>query len=180
MVRRILAAFLLAAALPASSPPRAHAQAQDALENSLRSAEYSRDPRAIVGALIDLARYNREQGRARVALDYARRALAAAQSAASLPLVDRAWEEVIACQERAGDTSGALASFRRYQEEHDRLAADEAGKRLAQVEARYQTERKAADAERAQRDRNGEEEDGQRGGARRGWHARSIASVPLQ
>jgi len=152
MDRRILAALLLPAALLASSPSRARAQAQDALENSLRSAEYSRDPRAIVGALVDLARYNREQGRARPALEYARRALAAAQSASSRELVDRAWEEVIACQERAGDMSGALASFRRYREEHDRLAAEEARRHLEQAEARYQTERKAAAAERAQRD----------------------------
>ena len=152
MVRRVLAALLLPAALLTSAPSPARAQAQGALDNNLRSAEYSRDPRAIVRALIDLARYHREQGRARPALEYARRALATAQSAASRQLVDRAWEEVIACQERAGDTSGALESFRRYQEEHDRLAAEEARKQLAEVEGRYQAERKSAEAERAQRD----------------------------
>ena len=75
MLRRVLAVLLLPAALLASSASLVRAQAHDALENTLRAAEYSGDPRAIVGALLDLSRFNREQGRVRLALDYARRAL---------------------------------------------------------------------------------------------------------
>jgi diguanylate cyclase (GGDEF)-like protein len=133
---------------PASS--RGGALALDALENALKTAEYSGRPRAVVDALLNLARFNREQGRARQALEYARRALAAAQAARSRELVDRSWEEIIAAQERGGDAAGALASFRRYKEEHDRLAADEERRRLDGVEQTYRAERKAIDAERAQ------------------------------
>jgi diguanylate cyclase (GGDEF)-like protein len=171
MAGRALAAFLLTAAAlataaPASSgqaglqprsvpqpdPPPVRGPAQDALENSLRTAEYSGDPRAIVGALLDLARFNREQGRARQALAYSRRALEAAEAARSRELVDRSWEEMIASQERAGDTAGALASFRRYKEEHDRLTAEEERRRVERVEQKYEAERKASDAERARRE----------------------------
>ena len=152
MLRRILAALLLPAALLASSASPARAQALDALENTLRTAEYSRDPAAIVGALLDLARFNREQGRIRPALDYARRALTAAQGAGALDLIDRSWEEVIACQERAGDVSGALGSFRRYKEEHDRAVAAQERKQLDLAEQKYQVEKKAVASERAQRE----------------------------
>jgi diguanylate cyclase (GGDEF)-like protein len=169
MVRRILAALLLPPALAAfatqsdparrggppprsAQPPAGGALALDALENELKAAEYSRDPAAIVGALLELARVNREQGRVRIALDHSRRALAAAQAAGSRELIDRSWEDVIAGQERAGDTPGALASYRHYKDEHDRLAAEDERKLLAQAEQKYQAERKASEAQRAQRD----------------------------
>jgi len=152
MLRRVLAALLLPAALLASSASLVRAQARDALDNTLRTAEYSRDPRAIVGALLDLARFDREQGRVRPALDYARRALTAARDAGARDLIDRSWEELIACQERAGDAAGALASFRRYKEEHDRAIAAEERKQLGVAEQKYQAERKATENERAQRE----------------------------
>src|SRR5215213_3184575 len=161
MVRRLLAALLLPPALaafaaqPRSTPPgepAGRALALDALENELKAAEYSRDPAAIVGALLELARINREQGRVRIALDYSRRALAAAQASGSRELVDRSWEDVIAGQERAGDTPGALASYRRYKDEHDRLIAEEEHERLARAEQKYLAERKASEAERAHRE----------------------------
>ena len=152
MLRRVLAVLLLPAALLASSASLVRAQAHDALENTLRTAEYSRDPRAIVGALLDLARFDREQGRVRPALDYARRALSAAQGAGARDLIDRSWEELIACQERAGDAAGALASFRRYKDEHDRAIAAEERKQLDLAEQKYQAERKATENERAQRE----------------------------
>jgi diguanylate cyclase (GGDEF)-like protein len=174
MLRCVLAALPLLAALLASSHPAvadngspqappapvvppagapvARAQAEDALENNLRTAEYGNDARAIVTALIDLARFYRQQGRTGPALDYARRALAAAQRSGSGELIDPSWEELIAAQERAGDTAGALASFRRYKEEHDRAAAAEESRRLNQVEQKYQVERKASEDERAKRE----------------------------
>ena len=161
MAQRALVALLLTAAALATPAPAAPAGqptapprglAQDALDNNLRTAEYSGDPRAIVGALLDLARFNQEQGRVRPALDYARRALAAAQTAGVRELVDRSWEEVIAGQERAGDLAGALASYRRFKEEHDRAVAAEERKRLELVEGKYQAERKASEDQRAQRD----------------------------
>jgi len=152
MLRRVLAALLLPAALLASSASFARAQALDSLENALRTAEYSKDPRAIAGALLDLARFNREQERVRPALDYARRALAAAQGADARDLIDRSWEELIACQERAGDAAGALASFRRYKEEHDRAVAAEERRQLAIADQKYQVEKKAVETERARRE----------------------------
>jgi diguanylate cyclase (GGDEF)-like protein len=175
MVRRIFAALLLplglaasAASLDQADRSRAHTRpsipaappvasgdrgaARDALENGLKSAEYSGDPAAIVNALLDLARLHREQGRHRAALDCSRRALAAAQAARSRDLVDRAWEDVIAGQERAGDTAGALASYRRYKEEHDRLVADEDHRRLDDAEQKLHAERKASEAARIERE----------------------------
>jgi diguanylate cyclase (GGDEF)-like protein len=163
MLRRILAALLLPPALAASAPqprsaqppgtaPPGHALALDALENELKVAEYSRDPAAIVRALLELARVNRERGRVRDALDYSRRALTAAQAAGSRALIDRSWEDVIAGQEQAGDTAGALASYRRYKVEHDRLVAGEERALVAQADRKYQEERKASEAERAQRE----------------------------
>jgi diguanylate cyclase (GGDEF)-like protein len=161
MPRRALVAFLLTAAALATPAPAASAGqpatpprglAQDALDNNLRAAEYSGDARAIVGALLDRARFNREQGRVRPALDDARRALAAAQAAGVRDLVDSSWEEVIAVQERAGDAAGALASYRRFKEEHDRAVAADERKRLELVEGKYLAERKASENERAQRE----------------------------
>jgi diguanylate cyclase (GGDEF)-like protein len=175
MARRALVAFLLTAAAlgtaaaaapagqpatlprprPQSPPPdssQAGALAQDALGNNLRAAEHSGDARAIVGALLDLARFHREQGRVRLALDYGRLALAAAQAAGVRELLDRSWEEVIAGQERAGDAAGALASYRRFKEEHDRAVAAEERKRLELVEGKYLDERKASEDERARRE----------------------------
>src|SRR5215204_4556381 len=152
MLRHVLAALLLPAALLASSASLVRAQAHNALQNTLRTAEYSRDPRAIVGALLDLARFYREQGRVGPALEHARRALTAAQGAGARDLVDRSWEELIACQERAGNPAGALALFRRYKEEHDRAVAAEERKQLDLVEQKYQAERRALENERAQRE----------------------------
>ena len=67
-------------------------------------------------------------------------------------LIDRSWEELIACQERAGDAAGALASFRRYKEEHDRAIAAEERKQLdlrrAEVSGGAESERERAGAAR--------------------------------
>jgi diguanylate cyclase (GGDEF)-like protein len=161
MLRRVLAALLLvrgvltpaASAYPADRlapqpPADVREIAQDALENGLRSAEHSGDPRAIVMALLDLARFNREQGRARQAIDYSRRALAVAQQAGASDLASRSWEELAASQERAGDAAGALASYRRFREEHDRTVEEEKRKELELIEQKYQSERRAGEIER--------------------------------
>jgi diguanylate cyclase (GGDEF)-like protein len=170
MIRRLLAALLLPVAVLATAdstrpadrldpqPPTARVGvparqiAQDALENALRTAEHGRDRRAVVVALVDLARFSREQGRLGAAIDYARRALAVAQETGSRELIRRSWEELVAGQERAGDTAGALASFRKFKEADDRLGDEEKKQQLAVLEQKFQAERQASDAERARRE----------------------------
>jgi diguanylate cyclase (GGDEF)-like protein len=171
MIRRLLAAHLLPVAVLATAaslhpPDRLDAQAptargaappprqiaEDALENALRTAEYGRDARAVVTALVDLARYNREQGRPVPAIAYARRALARAQETRSRDLVRSSWEELIADQERAGDSAGALASYRRFMAEDDRLADQEKKTQLEVLEHKFQSERQASDTERERRE----------------------------
>jgi diguanylate cyclase (GGDEF)-like protein len=171
MIRRLLAALLLPVAVLATAaatrpadrldlqPPAARGAAppsrqiaQDALENALRTAEYARDARAVVTALVDLARFNREQGRSAQAIAYARRALARAQDTGSRDLVRSSWEELIADQERAGDSAGALASYRRFKAEDDRLADQEKKTQLEVLEHKFQSERQASDAERERRE----------------------------
>ena len=176
MVRRVLAAFLLV--LPPSSaadvsahqradrldPPRSRPShpradrvnvrevAQGPLDNALLTAEHSGDKRAIVNALLDLSRFNREQGRGRLAIDYAHRALTLAQETGSRELVSRSWEELASNQERAGDLAGALASYRRFKDDHDRIVDEEKKKQLELVERKYQSERQAGETERKQRE----------------------------
>jgi diguanylate cyclase (GGDEF)-like protein len=138
---------------PESGAANGREIAQDALENALRAAEHSADVRAIVSALLDLARFHRERGRARVAIDYSRRALARAQAVDSRDLVSRSWEELASSQERAGDAAGALSSYRRFKDEHDRLADQEKRTQLDVLERNYQTERQAGEREREHRER---------------------------
>ena len=171
MIRRLLAALLFPIAVLATAaatrpadrldpqPPTARADAppprqiaQDALDNALRTAEYARDARAIVTALLDLARYNREQGRPAQAITYARRALALAQDTHSRELVRGSWEELVADQERAGDAAGALASFRRFKQDDDRLVDEERKKQLDIHEHKFQAERLASDTEHERRE----------------------------
>lgn len=176
MIRRVLAALVLLPPLSAtgvSANPRAgrldpqvrsrpslppvgdvnvREIAQDALENGLRAAEYSGDTRAVVNALLDLSRFNRERGRGRLAVDYSRRALTLAQETDSRELVRRSWEELAASQERAGDSAGALASYRRFKEEHDRIVDEEKRKQLEILEQKYQSERQASEIERERRE----------------------------
>ena len=170
MIRRLLAALLFPVAVLATAaamrhadrldpqPPPARADApprqiaQDALENALRTAEYARDPRATITALLDLARFNREQGRPAQAIAYARRALTVAQDTRSRELLRGSWGELVADQERAGDTAGALASFRRFKQEDDRLADEERKKQLDILEHKFQAERLASDTEHERRE----------------------------
>ena len=174
MIRRVVAALLLLPPLSAtavSAPPQADRLdprprsrqslppagetrvreiAQDALENRLRAAEHSGDPRAVVDALLDLSRFNREQGRGGLAVAYSRRALTLAQEKGSRELIGRSWEDLAASQERAGDAAGALASFRRFKDEHDRIVLEEKKKQLGLLERQYHAERQAAEIEREQ------------------------------
>jgi len=169
MIRRVVAALLLLAPLSATAVPappqvdrpdprsrrslpptdetRVREIAQDALENRLRAAEHSGDPRAVVGALLDLSRFDREQGRGSLAVAYSRRALILAQEKGSRELIARSWEDLAASQERAGDPAGALASFRRFKDEHDRIVLEEK-KQLGLLERQYHAERQAAEIER--------------------------------
>jgi diguanylate cyclase (GGDEF)-like protein len=172
MIRRVVAALLLVPPLSATAlfahsqadrvdpQPRSRRSlapagesgvreiAQDALENALRTAEHSGDPRAVVDALLDLSRFNRDQGRGRLAVAYSRRALILAQDKGSRELIKRSWEELASSQERAGDPAGALASFRRFKDEHDRIVLEEKKKQLGLLERQYGAERQAAGVER--------------------------------
>ena len=171
MIRRLLAALLAPVALLATAasarpadqrhpqPPTTRVDAQpprqiarDALDNALRVAEYARDTPAVTTALLDLARFNREQGRTAQAIAYARRAVALAQESGSRELVRGSWEELVAGQERAGDYAGALASYRRFKEEDDRLAGQEKKTQLEVLEHKFQSERLASDTERERRE----------------------------
>ena len=177
MVRRVLAAFLLVLPPLSAADVSAHQRAdrldpqprsrpshpradrvnvrevaQGPLDNALLTAEHSGDKRAIVNALLDLSRFNREQGRGRLAIDYAHRALTLAQETGSRELVSRSWEELASNQERAGDLAGALASYRRFKDDHDRIVDEEKKKQLELLERKYQSERQASETERQQRE----------------------------
>jgi diguanylate cyclase (GGDEF)-like protein len=175
MVRRLFAALLLLPALSATvvaglradrldPQPRSRPSvprgknvtvreiAQDALDNHLRVAEHSGDPRAIVDALLDLSRFNRERERGRLAVDYSRRALIVAEKTGSRELIRLSWEELVSSQDRAGDAAGALASYRRFKEESDRLSEEEKKKQIDILEQKYQFERQANTMERERRE----------------------------
>ena len=131
--------------LPAVEPARVGAIAQDALENGLLAAEHSGNNRAVVLALLDLSRFNREQGRARLAVEYSRRALSASprrQVRASSSRVR--WRT--RCEPVTGGRRGRRAhSYRRFKEESDRLSAEDKKKQLEAVEQKYQSERQASE-----------------------------------
>ena len=176
MIRRSLAVFLLLPPLSvavvaellradrldpqprsrSALPPRNDVMvrdiAQDALENRLRVAEHSGNPRTLVDALLDLSRFNRERRRGRVAVDYSRRALTVAEKTGSRELIGLSWEALISSQERAGDAAGALASSRRFKEESDRLSDEEKKKQIDTLEQTYQSERHANATERENRE----------------------------
>ena len=177
MIRRVLAALLLLPPLSSAAAVSAHARAdglepqprsrpplrpaddvkvrelaKDSLENALLAAEHSGDKRAIVNALLDLSRFNREQGRGRLAVDFSRRALALAEGTGSRELVSRSWEELVSSQERAGDLAGALASYRRFKNDQDRIVDEEKKKQLELLEHKYQSERQAGEIERLKRE----------------------------
>lgn len=127
-------------------------QARLRFEESLEAAEEAGDKAAIVNALIGLSRSHREQGRAREAVELSRRALAVAGQTESRELIRRGWEELAASQERAGDFAGALASFRRFKDENDRIFDQEKTKRLEVLEQQYQSEKHASEIERLKRE----------------------------
>jgi diguanylate cyclase (GGDEF)-like protein len=139
-------------ALPPRNDVMVRDIAQDALENRLRVAEHSGDPRTLVDALLDLSRFNRERGRGRVAVDYSRRALSVAEKTGSRELIGLTWEALISSQERAGDAAGALASSRRFKEESDRRSDEETKKQIDTLEQKYQAERQANAMERERRE----------------------------
>jgi diguanylate cyclase (GGDEF)-like protein len=98
--------------------------------------------------LLALSREHRQRGRARDAVESARQALTLAEEIGSSPLARSSWEQLAESQDQAGDHAGALASFRKFKEEDDRLLAQDAARRIEQVEQRYGAEKRASDAER--------------------------------
>jgi diguanylate cyclase (GGDEF)-like protein len=72
------------------------------------------------------------------------------------------WEARAASQERAGDHAGALSSFRRFKDAHDRQVAEEHAKALASLEQKYEAEKRASEAERLKREEAVRQRDGDR------------------
>jgi diguanylate cyclase (GGDEF)-like protein len=76
------------------------------------------------------------------AVDQARRALAAAEQNGSGELVAASLQELAASQERAGDFAGALDSYRRYHDVHERLISQDSHRRVQVLEdERYRFQR---------------------------------------
>jgi hypothetical protein len=98
--------------------------------------------RALIEALLDLARFDRERGRPAPAIDYARRAVAVAPETGSRSWSRRSFDALVAGRELAGDYAGR--SRRALQDADDRLAGDEKQKQLDVLEQKFQAERRPA------------------------------------
>jgi diguanylate cyclase (GGDEF)-like protein len=118
------------------------AEARHNLDEALRIAERIGDKGTRGRALLTLSRASRLQGRGLEAEAYARRALAIAEETSGRELRRVALEELSAAQEKAGDYAGALASYKRFKQENDRVFDQEKAKRLELLERRYQSERR--------------------------------------
>jgi two-component system cell cycle response regulator len=115
--------------------------ARKSLSEGLQIAEQTGDRGMIANCLLGLSRVSRQQGRAREAIDASRRALAIAQAISARELTRRGWEELAASQEQVGDTAGALASYKRFKAENDRIFDEDKSRRVEALERRYQFEK---------------------------------------
>jgi diguanylate cyclase (GGDEF)-like protein len=91
-----------------------------------------------VPALLEQARVSRQQGRTADAVQLARRALRAAEAAASPELIEASLAALSASQEAAGDYPGALASLRRYTELHERQLRESTARAVGVDRRRFQ------------------------------------------
>ena len=120
----------------------ADAEAQRNLGEALRIADRTGDKGTVGRVLLTLSRASRSRNRAIEAQAYATRALAIAEETSGRELRRLALEELAAGQEKAGDYAGALASFKRFKQENDRIFDQDKAKRLELLERRYQSEKR--------------------------------------
>jgi diguanylate cyclase (GGDEF)-like protein len=120
--------------------------------DALASAEQTGDKNTQANSLIGLADVARGQGRGREAVQFAGRGLAIAQQASLHDLRRRAWETLSAAQEKAGDAAGALASYKHFKEENDRIFDEEKSRRLEGLERRYQSQKRESELQRLKGD----------------------------
>ena len=119
-----------------------YADARRNLDAALKIAEGTGDKGTVGRTLLALSRASRWLGRGAEAQTYAKRALAIAEETSGRELRRLALEELSAGEEKSGDYAAALASFKRFKQEHDRIFDQEKAKRLELLERRYQSERR--------------------------------------
>lgn len=117
------------------------------LNDALSIAEATGDKTTMGNCLIGLSDVSRGQRRAE-AVQYATRALAVAEQTTGRELKRRALSALAESQEAAGDYAAALASYKKFKAENDRIFDEDKARRLEALERRYQFEKHEAEIQR--------------------------------
>jgi diguanylate cyclase (GGDEF)-like protein len=125
--------------------------ARQDLDQALAGAEKTGDRNTAADALLGLSEVALRQNRAREALQMSTRALTLGQEASLRDVRRRALEALAAAQEKAGDYAAALATYKEFKDENDRIFDEEKSRRLENVEQRYQLEKREAEIARLKR-----------------------------
>jgi two-component system cell cycle response regulator len=120
-------------------------EARRHLNEALQMAIAIGDRSIVAQARLGLAVVDRERGAHQRSIAHAREALAIAEHLRNLDLTRRALEQLAASQEESLDHVGALATFRRFHDVNARIFNEERGRRLEQLDRKYQAQHREAE-----------------------------------
>ena len=115
------------------------------LTEALQMAIAAGDRSIVAQARLGLAVVDLERGAPQRAIAHAREALTIAEGLQNLELTRRALETLSASQEQAMDYAGALATFRSFHDVNARIFNEERGRRLEQLDRKYQAQHREAE-----------------------------------
>ncbi|WP_187177270.1 tetratricopeptide repeat protein [Algoriphagus sp. AK58] len=111
----------------------------------LKIAEEGQFTRNIATILLGLADVYSAQAKLGDSEEYYQRGLKIAEEIQSWPLIQDGYEGLALVQEKRGNLTGALQSFRKWQQARDSIFSQEKIQTLEELKARYESEKKEAE-----------------------------------